>query len=100
MHMTDVLPAGDISKAVEAFAAPDSFNHKKFFEMCGLKSKGPDVMKQVFGILDQDRSGFIEEDELCLMLKGFTPNARSLSVKETTALLAAGDKDGDGKIGM
>ncbi|XP_077308386.1 parvalbumin alpha [Lithobates pipiens] len=100
MPMTDLLASGDISKAVEAFAAADSFNHKKFFELCGLKSKGPEIVKKVFHMLDQDQSGFIEKEELCLILKGFTPNGRSLSDKETTVLLAAGDKDGDGKIGV
>ncbi|XP_040215376.1 parvalbumin alpha [Rana temporaria] len=100
MPMTDVLAAGDISKAVAAFAAPESFNYKKFFELCGLKGKGNDVIKKVFCILDQDHSDFIEEEELGLILKGFTPNARCLSAKETKVLLAAGDKDGDGKIGV
>ncbi|XP_068108056.1 parvalbumin alpha-like [Hyperolius riggenbachi] len=100
MSMTDVLNAGDISKAVAAFAAADSFNHKKFFELCGLKSKSKDVMKKVFEILDQDRSGYIEKEELCLILKGFTKEGRELSDKETTELLNAGDKDGDGKIGV
>ncbi|XP_073500471.1 parvalbumin alpha [Phyllobates terribilis] len=100
MSMTDVLAAADISKAVGAFAAADSFNYKKFFELVGLKSKSKDVMKKVFGILDQDASGFIEEEELCLILKGFTPNGRTLSAKETKELLNAGDKDGDGKIGV
>lgn len=36
---------------------------------------------------------------LRFVLKGFTPDGRDLSDKETKALLAAGDKDGDGKIG-
>lgn len=44
--------------------AADSFNYKQFFEMVGLKKKGPEDVKKVFHILDKDRSGFIEEDEL------------------------------------
>ncbi|XP_019400389.1 PREDICTED: parvalbumin alpha [Crocodylus porosus] len=100
MAMTDLLSADDIKKAVGAFAAAESFNHKKFFEMVGLKKKSQDDVKKVFHILDKDRSGFIEEDELKSVLKGFTPDARDLSDKETKELLAAGDKDGDGKIGV
>ncbi|KAG8436270.1 hypothetical protein GDO86_007393 [Hymenochirus boettgeri] len=100
MSMTDVLAAADIKNAVGAFAAADSFNHKKFFELVGLKKKSVDDVKKVFHILDQDRSGFIEEDELKLVLKGFTPDGRALSDKETKKLLQAGDKDGDGKIGV
>ncbi|XP_015281965.1 PREDICTED: parvalbumin alpha [Gekko japonicus] len=100
MAMTDVLSADDIKKAVGAFAAVDSFNHKKFFEMVGLKKKSQDDVKKVFHILDKDRSGFIEEDELKFILKGFLPEGRDLSDKETKLLLAAGDKDGDGKIGV
>uniref|UniRef100_A0A803K959 Parvalbumin n=2 Tax=Xenopus tropicalis TaxID=8364 RepID=A0A803K959_XENTR len=100
MSMTDVLAAADIKNALGAFGAPDSFNHKKFFELCGLKKKSPDDVKKVFHILDKDRSGFIEEDELKLLLQGFATDGRALSDKETKALLAAGDKDGDGKIGV
>lgn len=32
--------------------------------MVGLKKKSPDEVKKVFHILDKDKSGFIEEDEL------------------------------------
>uniref|UniRef100_K7FSI3 Parvalbumin n=1 Tax=Pelodiscus sinensis TaxID=13735 RepID=K7FSI3_PELSI len=100
MAMTDLLSAADIKKAVGAFAAAESFCHKKFFDMVGLKKKNQEDVKKVFHILDKDRSGFIEEDELKFILKGFTPDGRDLSDKETKTLLSAGDKDGDGKIGI
>ncbi|XP_010858922.1 PREDICTED: parvalbumin alpha [Bison bison bison] len=86
-------------KALGGAIAVDSFDHKKFFQMVGLKKKSPEDVKKVFHILDKDKSGFIEEEELGFILKGFSPDARDLSVKETKTLLAAGDKDGDGKIG-
>lgn len=44
--------------------AADSFDHKRFFQMVGLKKKSPDDVKKVFHILDKDKSGYIEEDEL------------------------------------
>lgn len=55
------------SKQPSGFSSPiaaESFNYKKFFEMVGLKKKSPEDVKKVFHILDKDRSGFIEEDEL------------------------------------
>uniref|UniRef100_A0A7N5JAX4 Parvalbumin n=1 Tax=Ailuropoda melanoleuca TaxID=9646 RepID=A0A7N5JAX4_AILME len=55
---------------------------------------------KVFHILDADRSGFMEEGEVKLILKGFCKDGRALSDKETKDLLLAGDKDGDGKIGV
>lgn len=47
-----------------ACTAADSFDHKKFFEMVGLKTKPFEDVKKVFTVLDADNSGFIEEEEL------------------------------------
>lgn len=44
--------------------AADSFDYKKFFKACGLASKTADDVKKAFAIIDQDNSGFIEEEEL------------------------------------
>uniref|UniRef100_A0A672K6A6 Parvalbumin n=1 Tax=Sinocyclocheilus grahami TaxID=75366 RepID=A0A672K6A6_SINGR len=75
----------------------DSFSHKAFFAKVGLAAKSSDDVKKAFGIIDQDNSGFIEEDEL--FLQNFKAGARALTDKETKAFLSAGDSDGDGKIG-
>ncbi|XP_004456442.1 parvalbumin alpha [Dasypus novemcinctus] len=100
MSMTELLGAEEIKKALEAFAAAGSFNHKKFIQMVGLKKKSPDDVKKAFHILDKDKSGFIEVDELRFILMGFSPDARELTDQEVKTLLNAGDKDGDGKIGV
>lgn len=44
--------------------ADGSFNHKTFFATCGLTGKSAEELKKAFNIIDQDKSGFIEEDEL------------------------------------
>ncbi|KAK3552613.1 hypothetical protein QTP86_017916 [Hemibagrus guttatus] len=100
MAMSSILNADDIKKALDAFKAADSFDHKKFFEMVGLKAKSADDVKKAFHVLDADNSGFIEEEELKFVLKGFATNGRDLTDKETKAFLKAADKDGDGKIGV
>ncbi|XP_065108882.1 parvalbumin 6 [Paramisgurnus dabryanus] len=99
MAMNSILNPDDIKKAVDAFKAADSFNHKRFFDMVGLKGKSADDVKKVFHVLDADNSGFIEEEELKFVLKGFATDGRDLTDKETKAFLQAADKDGDGKIG-
>ncbi|XP_029914771.1 parvalbumin 6 [Myripristis murdjan] len=100
MAMSSILNADDIKKALDAFAVADSFDHNKFFEMVGLKAKSAEDVRKAFLVLDADNSGFIEEEELKFVLKGFAKDGRDLTDKETKAFLAAADKDGDGKIGV
>ncbi|XP_034046096.1 parvalbumin 6 [Thalassophryne amazonica] len=100
MAMTGILKADDIKKALDAFAVADSFDHRRFFEMVGLKGKSLPDVKKVFYMLDADNSGFIEEDELKFVLKGFAKDGRDLTDNETKRFLEAADMDGDGKIGV
>merc|ERR1712114_37911 len=92
------LADADVKAALDQCAAADSFDFKKFFVTCGLSAKSSDDVKNAFGVIDQDASGFIEELEL--FLQNFSAGARALTDKETKAFLAAGDVDGDGMIGM
>ncbi|XP_078521288.1 parvalbumin beta-like [Lissotriton helveticus] len=100
MSITDILSAKDIEAALCSVKAAESFNYKSFFCKVGLSGKTPEQVKKVFEILDQDKSGFVEEDELKLFLQNFCSSARVLSDAETKAFLCAGDSDGDGKIGV
>ncbi|KAM7386781.1 hypothetical protein PAMA_009416 [Pampus argenteus] len=100
MAFAGVLNDAEIKAALAACSGADSFDHKKFFSACGLAKKSPDDVKAAFKIIDQDNSGYIEEEELKLFLQNFCAGARALTDKETKAFLAAGDSDGDGKIGI
>uniref|UniRef100_A0A8C3AQR5 Parvalbumin n=1 Tax=Cyclopterus lumpus TaxID=8103 RepID=A0A8C3AQR5_CYCLU len=100
MAFAGVLVEAEVKAALDGCAAADSFDHKKFFKACGMAGKSAEEVKKAFYIIDQDNSGFIEEEELKLFLQNFSAGARSLTEKETKAFLAAGDEDGDGKIGV
>uniref|UniRef100_A0A3B4GAP3 Parvalbumin n=1 Tax=Pundamilia nyererei TaxID=303518 RepID=A0A3B4GAP3_9CICH len=99
MSLSSILSADAIDSAIKDCQAPDSFCAKKFFQICGLTKKSPQDIKKVFGILDNDASGFIEEEELKFFLQRFCPGARVLTDKETKAFLSAADDDSDGMIG-
>ncbi|KAM6407498.1 parvalbumin beta-like [Rhynochetos jubatus] len=100
MALTGILTEAEIAAGLQSCQAADSFDYKTFFAKVGLNSKSEDQLTKVFGILDKDRSGFIEEDELKLFLQNFSASARVLTDAETKAFMAAGDSDGDGKIGV
>ncbi|XP_029015719.1 parvalbumin beta-like [Betta splendens] len=100
MAFSGVLNEAEVKAALDGCSAADSFDYKKFFKACGLAGKTTEDIKKAFAIIDQDNSGFIEEEELKLFLQNFSGSARALTDKETKAFLSAGDSDGDGKIGV
>ncbi|XP_054622826.1 parvalbumin 9 [Dunckerocampus dactyliophorus] len=99
MSLTSILSAEDIENAVKDCQDPDSFCYKRFFRLCGLSSKTPREVQNVFQMLDEDNSGYIEESELKFFLQRFAPGARTLTEAETKSFISAADDDSDGRIG-
>ncbi|XP_006150242.1 oncomodulin-1 [Tupaia chinensis] len=99
MSITDVLSADDIAAALQACRDPDTFEPQKFFQTSGLSKMSASQVKDVFRFIDNDQSGYLDEEELKFFLQKFESGARELTESETKSLMAAADNDGDGKIG-
>ncbi|DAA15149.1 TPA: parvalbumin alpha-like [Bos taurus] len=78
---------------------PDTFEPQKFFQTSGLAKMSASQVKDVFRFIDNDQSGYLDEEELKFFLQKFESGARELTESETKSLMAAADNDGDGKIG-
>ncbi|XP_063581885.1 putative oncomodulin-2 isoform X2 [Pongo abelii] len=68
-------------------------------ETSGLSKMSASQVKDVFRFIDNDQSGYLDEEELKFFLQKFESGARELTKSETKSLMAAADNDGDGKIG-
>ncbi|XP_053331126.1 parvalbumin alpha-like [Spea bombifrons] len=100
MALVGMLSEADISSALQSCNAPETFNPKIFIAKSGLKRKTKEELKKVFQILDQNKSGFLEEVDLKMFLKNFNHGARTLTDIETKSFMKTGDADHDGKMGM
>ncbi|XP_034286500.1 parvalbumin beta [Pantherophis guttatus] len=100
MAFAGIMTDAEIAAGLQSCQAADSFSCKTFFAKSGLQCKSKDQLTKVFGVIDQDKSGYIEEGELRNFLQNFDGKARALTDKETLEFLKAGDTDGDGKIGV
>ncbi|KAH0631950.1 hypothetical protein JD844_019862 [Phrynosoma platyrhinos] len=64
MALAGILTDAEIAAGLASCKDLESFSSKTFFAKSGLHGKSKEQLTQVFAILDQDKSGFIEEDEL------------------------------------
>uniref|UniRef100_A0A8C6IC94 Parvalbumin n=1 Tax=Mus spicilegus TaxID=10103 RepID=A0A8C6IC94_MUSSI len=99
MSITDILSADDIAAALQECQEPDTFEPQKFFQTSGLSKMSASQLKDIFQFIDNDQSGFLDEDEVKYFLQRFQSDARELTESETKSLMDAADNDGDGKIG-
>ncbi|PNI35260.1 OCM isoform 3 [Pan troglodytes] len=64
MSITDVLSADDIAAALQECRDPDTFEPQKFFQTSGLSKMSASQVKDVFRFIDNDQSGYLDEEEL------------------------------------
>ncbi|XP_060028276.1 putative oncomodulin-2 isoform X1 [Erinaceus europaeus] len=64
MSITDLLSAEDIAAALQECQDPDTFEPQKFFQTSGLSKMSASQVKDVFRFIDNDQSGYLDEEEL------------------------------------
>ncbi|KAG8433073.1 hypothetical protein GDO86_017378 [Hymenochirus boettgeri] len=99
MSLKGILSPSDIAAALKDCQDPGSFKPKRFCEICGITKVSDSQLKEIFKVVDDDESGYAEEEELKFFLQRLDPGARVLTACETKDFMSAADHDGDGKIG-
>ncbi|XP_068102895.1 parvalbumin beta-like [Hyperolius riggenbachi] len=99
MSMTDILIQHKVDNALRLVHEPGSFHYKAFFQEIGLIGKSSADAKKVFTVLDQNKSGYIEEQELLYFLKRFSADARELTRAEVQPMMKASNAK-NGKMKM
>ncbi|XP_069591525.1 parvalbumin beta-like [Ranitomeya imitator] len=98
MSLIGMLPTKDIDKAFEDLQAGNLFEYKKFLRKVGVSKESAVQIRKIYDILDTNKSGFIEIDDVGVMLSVFKPGARKLTAAETADFMKAGDPNNTGKI--
>ncbi|CAJ0967997.1 unnamed protein product [Ranitomeya imitator] len=111
MSLIGMLPTKDIDKAYRMrltvlpyyanFLLDTSgnlFEYKKFLRKVGVSKESAVQIRKIYDILDTNKSGFIEIDDVGVMLSVFKPGARKLTAAETADFMKAGDPNNTGKI--
>ncbi|XP_059180000.1 parvalbumin-like EF-hand-containing protein [Centropristis striata] len=93
----------DIDRMPRGIRAQGNFNYSSFLEyMRQFKTseQKEKAIKEAFMMLDRDGSGYIEWNEIKLILSTVPSGTSSapLCDEEVEALIQAGDTDGDGRI--
>ncbi|XP_072882664.1 parvalbumin-like EF-hand-containing protein [Hemitrygon akajei] len=101
--MGSSLTDRDIAHMPSELRLRGPFNYHKFFEYMATFKKSEqqeEIIRKAFELLDRDKSGYIEWNEIKHILS-ITPSnvpVVPLSDEEADAMLQAADVDGDGRI--
>ncbi|XP_051889279.1 parvalbumin-like EF-hand-containing protein [Pristis pectinata] len=101
--MGSSLTEDDIALMPSELRLRGPFNYLKFFEYMATFKKSEqqeEIIRKAFELLDKDKSGYIEWNEIKYILSTIPANVpiAPLSDEEADAILQAADVDGDGRI--